>query len=93
MGMSTHVIGIGKPDEKHKRMFEVYEACQAAGISVPDEVNEYFDWDSPNESGRKIELRRGDAVTEYRAEMRDGYEVEIAKLPKDITHIRFYNSY
>lgn len=93
MGMSTHIQGIGKPDAKHKKMFDAYEACKAAGIDVPDEVNEYFDWDTPNEMGRTIELRRGDSVTEYKAEMRDGYDVEIAKLPKDITHIRFFNSY
>lgn len=93
MGMSTHVIGIGRADDKHKRMFKAYEACIAADVPVPDDINEYFDYDTPNEMGREIELRRGDSCTEYKAEMRDGYDIEIAKLPKDITHIRFFNSY
>lgn len=93
MSQSMHVIGVGKPDENHRKMYAAYQSCLAAGISIPDEINEYFDWSTPNENGRKIELRRGDSIKEYKADMREGFDVDLSKLPPNITHVRFFVSY
>lgn len=42
MGMSTRVYGIILPDEKWKKMKSVYDACRAAGINPPLEVEEFL---------------------------------------------------
>lgn len=96
MSMSTHVIAFKPPDEKWQRMKAIYDACTAAGINVPDEVNRYFDHMPPDPAGVEIServLRDAGAVTDYSADMREGFDVDVTKLPRDVTVIRFYDSY
>lgn len=88
MSMSTHVCGIRPPDEKWKKMKAAFDSCQNAGIEVPDEVWDFFGGERPDEAGVIVALPT-DCATEWRAEMQDGYEVDISKLPKDVTVIRF----
>ncbi len=94
MAMSTHVNGIKPPNDKWREMKAVYDACQAAGIAIPKDVSNYFGHSQPDEKGVLLSQRElGDAVTEWDTEMQNGYEVDIAKLPKDVVIIRFVNSY
>lgn len=92
MGMSTHVIGFRKADEKWEQMKAVWNACERAGIEAPMEVYEYFNHNNPNKLAG-IEVSISSAITEYCDDMREGYEVDIKKLPPDVTVIRFYNSW
>lgn len=89
MSMSTHVIGFKPPDAKWKKMKEVWDACDKAGVEAPKEVSEFFNWEAPDENGVEVEL---DAA-EWSDEGREGYEIEVSKLPKGVTVIRFYNSW
>jgi hypothetical protein len=94
--MSTNVEGFKPPDETWKKMYAAYLACKQAGIDPPKEVDKYFNYDTPDENGVVItekELKELGAIREYRAEMCDGYEIVIAKLPKDVSIVRVYNSY
>lgn|SRR5678816_174970 len=87
--VSTHVIGIAPPDENWKRMYDVYTSCRAAGVSLPQEVEDYFAPDGPDESNLLVGL---DAATRpYRDGKKIGYDVDLTKVPEGVTIIRFYN--
>lgn len=90
---SMYIKGIRPPDEEYQQMKAVYDACQVAKIPVPDRVMDFFNWQDPNPHGILTDLDLSDAVTEWREREREGFEVELAKLPKNITHLRFYLSW
>ena len=95
MSMSTSVIGIKPPDEKFKKMYAIYKACETAGVSTPPEVDEYFNDEPPDEAGVLIFMSGAceyEAVKQWEDESGFGYEIDITRLPKDITKIRFVNS-
>ncbi len=94
MSMSTHVEGIKPPDEKWKKMKVVWDACKAAKVSPPDEVEEFFGNGDPDPAGVVLDQDElGEAVQEYNVEGSSGYDVILAKLPKDVSVIRFVNSW
>lgn len=95
MGMSTYVVGIKPADEKFKKMKSIYDLCEEQGIDIPDEVEDFFDGERPDEKGVTIYLSETDGVYEYRngEYAQEGYEVQIDKLPKDIKILRFINSW
>jgi hypothetical protein len=96
VSMPTRVIAFKPPGEKWQRMRAVYDACTAAGIDVPGEVMGFFDHMPPDPAGVEISertLRDKGAVTDWSADMAAGFEVDVTKLPRDVTVIRFYNSY
>lgn len=93
MGMSTHVVGIRPPDAKWKQMKAVWDACKTAGVDPPDEVLEFFNHSPPDPAGIEVRLEGNPCVRAYNDAMRQGFEVEIDKLPKNVTTVRFFNSY
>lgn len=95
MGMSTHVVGIRPPDDDFKKHKAVYDACEAAGVSVPKETHDFFNLDEvnePDEAGVIVNLPKG-AESEYDSDMRQGIEVDLEKLPAGVKRLRFYNSW
>jgi len=93
MGMSTHVTGFRPPDEKWKKMKAVHDACVAAGTDLPKGVDEFFGWDTPDNKGVTVDLEKDECCKEYNGNAEDGFEIDVTKLPKDVTVIRFYNAY
>lgn len=96
MGMSTHIVGFKAPDDKWKKMKAVWDACEAAGTTIPNKVLEFFDHTEPDSSGVTINLDGEDEVEEWGDLSRTGFQVDIKGLLKkypDLTHIRFYNAY
>lgn len=93
MGMSMHVVAFRPADETWKQMKIIYDACSKADISIPKEVDTFFDFEPPNEEGVQVEIERTSAVSEIREDMKDGFLVDLSLLPKDIKYIKFYNSY
>ena len=89
MGMSTHVIGFRPPDEKWKAMKAVWDSCKAAGVDPPKGVNEFFDWQEPDAAGVEVKIK----AREWSDDSREGYEIDVESLPKDVKVIRFYNSW
>lgn len=90
MGMDTHVRLLrdgNSPD--HQAKLAVLRSCLAAGVSLPKEIDDYFngeyDEDFPLEVA--FEARR------WSHEMGEGYEVDIDDLPEGVKTIRFYNSW
>ena len=95
MSMSTVVEGFIPPDKKFQEMLAVYRSCQAAGVAPPQQVISFFNGEEPDEAGVRINLsydkRHKDAVREYSNADCSGYEIELAKLPKDIKLLRILN--
>ncbi len=92
MSMSTHVVGFRLPDEKWHKMKLVWDTCRSLGIQIPEEIHEFFGWDEPDSLGIMVDL---DKVCRKWSDgdMREGLELDVAKIPKGLSYIRFYNSY
>lgn len=94
MSMSTWIEAFKPPGEKWARMRAVWDACMEAGVEVPPEVDGYFEGMAPDPAGVEIQdFRNSPAVSGWKDGMRQGFEVDVTKLPKDVTVIRFYNSW
>jgi hypothetical protein len=87
MSMSTYVRGIVPPDETWQKMKAVWETCEAAGIPVPGEVERFFGGEKPDPAGVVIKIE----VRPYKADMEEGFEVDLAALPPHVKTIRFWN--
>lgn len=93
MSMSTHVIGIKPPDTKWRKMKAIYDACVEAEIDPPDEVQKFFVWEKPDPKGVIADIKNHECCSLYKDNISEGFEIDLKKLPKDITIIRFYNSW
>ncbi len=91
MGMSSHVIGFKPPNEKWKQMKQVRESCLAAGISIPAEVDKFFDYEEPDEAGVQVKIPVHESSDSRSCS--DIFEVYLKDIPKDVTILRFINSY
>ena len=93
MSMTTHIIGFQPPDEVLLKMKAVWDACVAANTRIPDEVQIFFNYAPPDDRGVEVALSEQFGLREWHSDGREGYEIELAKLPANVTHLRFYNSY
>jgi len=93
MSESVHVVGFKPPDDKWKKMKAVWDACKKANITPPEDVLDFFEHIEPDPLGVKVELEETSAAEEYTEEMKWGWEINVAKLPKDVTVLRFYVSH
>lgn len=94
MGMSTHIVGFRPPDEKFMAFKAIYELCEKSGVTVPDEVEDFFEGEAPDDHGVKVDLDGyTSCVKEWSDEYGSGYELTVPDLPKDVTVVRFYNSW
>lgn len=95
MGMNTYVEGIKPADEKFKKMLDIYNACDVAGVQIPEEVNRFFNGETPDEAGVKeyLSVSKTPYLSEYFADMQEGIEVRVDEIPDDIKIIRFINSW
>ena len=89
MGMSTYIRGFKPPDKKWEAMKKIYDACQEAEMEIPDEVQEYFNYEEPDEAGVEVEIE----TKEYANDDQEGLEVDLDKIPKGVMTIRFTNSW
>lgn len=90
---SRYVVGFRPPGAKWSKMRAAYDACVAADLDIPKEVDAFFNGEAPDASGVKVDLTEHTCCAEYNDDMIDGFEIDLKKLPKDITIIRFYTSY
>ena len=85
-------------------MWDAANACLKAGVVIPKEIQKYFSLDGDED--RVLELKNvyedelltfsldgKPGVSDYSDDMQEGYEIDLKKLPKDVTKIRVYNSY
>jgi hypothetical protein len=89
MSMSTHVTGFTPPDDRWTAMKAIWDACLAAGVLVPDEVETFFGDQDPDPAGVEIAL----PLREWQGQDSTGYELDLTDIPAHVTTIRFYNSW
>lgn len=95
MGMSIHLSTIVPVDEKYEKMLKVYESCKEAGLDIPEEVDQFFDYQESNPDGIERELNK-DFIDKPYKEGYDIYEVDIEELLRcmpDVKYLRFMISY
>lgn len=91
MSVSIHAVGFRGKDEKWDQMKSIWETCQNAGVSIPDEVEDFFGGENPGDKpGLEIDI--DEASQEWSDDHREGFEIDISKLPKGLKFIRFYMS-
>jgi hypothetical protein len=70
----------------------IWNACKTASITIPTEVWDFFDGEDPGDKpGAEISIKG--AVRSWQDKEREGYELDVTKVPDDVKIIRFYNSY
>lgn len=90
--MGTTVVGFRPADDQWNKMKAIWENCESMGIEVPREVDDFFDGTPPGDQpGMEVDLK--EAVKDWRNEYSQGYEIDVTKLPKNVTVLRFYNSW
>lgn len=89
MSMSLHVIGFAPPDEHWRRMKQIWDSCVAAKVTPPEEVMKFFGYEEPDDAGVQVELK----PDEFKDDSREGFEIELAKIPKHVKTLRFYASW
>ena len=92
MSMSTGVFGIRPPNDKWKEMKKIYDSCVKLKQDIPEFVWEFFNEETPEPDGVSINLE-GVCAKEWSDDYRAGIEIDVAKLPKGVKIIRFYNSW
>lgn len=103
MGMSTHISGLKPIDDDWRKMKAVYDACEAAGIDIPHEVDEFFDCREPDEKGVHVDLpfnnydnndsKNHPAISKGSDSSSEWWDVEINSIPPDVKIIRFLHSW
>lgn len=94
MSMSTRVQGLREKDDTYKKMESILLLCKELKVKVPNEVYEYFELINEEYCSREIitSLPIG-SVEHYTEDSDDVWEVDLSLIPKDITKLRFVNSY
>ena len=91
MSMSTSIYGIKLPDEKFKKMFQIYKNCEELGLEIPDEVDNYFEGGEPDSEGVVVSV--DNIVREFSRDGEKGVEIRVEDIPKDVKVLRFVNSW
>lgn len=85
MSTSYYVEGFAPPNEQWTKMKAIWDACKAAKVEVPVVVDNFFDGEDPDAAGVKIEISTHTWCNGWR----NGYEINVADIPKHVTTIRF----
>lgn len=95
MSMSTYLVGFVSPEnENYKKHSKVLIACIEAGISeLPKETSEFFGSKYPEKYLLEEKLEIKIPMHEYSDDSRQGFEVIISEIPKEVNKIRFVNSW
>jgi hypothetical protein len=96
MGMSRHIQAfIPETDEEFKKHKKILLMCLEHKVSLPKETAEYFGSNDAEEylldEKLQIELEKDVHYKEWSDESCEGFEVDLSKLPKEVTILRFFN--
>lgn len=95
MGVHFFVKGFKPVNDTWRKMYAAYEACESAGVAPPKEVLDFFEgvkFTYIEAAG--IETDINEAITPWDdGDAREGFEVDIDKLPEGVTVVRFGCSY
>ena len=97
MGMSTRVTAFRDMNGEFKKMLEAKKFCDERELSYPAEVRTYFgncaDQSEESIAQELLTIVTKDWVKEWSGDYGQGFEVDVASIPKEVKTIRFYNSW
>ena len=76
-----------KNSDDYKKKLAVLNACNRAGVSLPDEINDYFDGGGDPEYPLVIDFFN---TNEYSDDYRQGIELDVSDIPEGVKIIRFF---
>lgn len=88
--MNTYVVGFIPPDEKYKKMKQIWDNCAEFNIELPHEVDTFFNQCEPDDKGMEVEVQSHEWSD---GDMQAGREINIDEIPDNVKIIRFYNSW
>lgn len=93
MSMCSYIQGLKPKTEEYEKKLQIYKLCKETNVKVPEEVEKYFDGEICEE-GIITHIPK-DAIKEYANcdYCCEYFEVDLTKVPSDVTKIRFVNSY
>lgn len=91
MSMITYIQGLKPKTEEYEKKLQIYRMCKEMNVSIPEEIEEFFNGEVC-ERGIITEIPK-DAVENYGENTSDIFELDLSKIPSDVTKIRFVNSY
>ena len=92
MSMCTYVQGLKPKTEEYEKKLHIYNACREINVTPPEDILRFFDGEVCEE-GIITELPK-EAMSNYMDDCcRDFFEVDLTKIPSDVTKIRLVNSY
>lgn len=92
MSMSMHVHGYRSADVTWRGMKAIWDACVAANVAVPEAVETFFGGEPPGDKPG-IDVNIDAAVRDWGDEARQGFEIDVQKLPLNVRFIRVYCAY
>ena len=89
MSVDYYFVGLIEPNAQYEAYKKVWNDCKEAGIDIPKQVLQYFDFTDPNiTNGIEVNIEK-----EYVVQTHDNhytaYEIDLKKLPEQFTKIRF----
>ncbi len=86
---SLRIEGIKPPDDRWRKMFTIWKACKEGKVSLPVEVDNYFEGEEPNHNGVIVSLKTAivDRIDDD-DKMIYGSILDIQKLPKDVSLLK-----
>jgi len=91
--MNIHIQAIGHHDEKFEEMMSLWQEHIAVNSPPSEEVCEYFKLNDPTKTGFTLCTKMLNACTPIDKPSRNGYEIDLSKLPPGITHIVVYDGH
>lgn len=92
MSMYSYVQGLKPKTEEYEKKLQIYNMCEELNVRPPEEIIDFFDGEICEE-GIITEIPK-EAVRNYSDDCcRDFFEIDLTKIPSDVTKIRFVNSY
>lgn len=91
MGMYSYVQGMKPKNEEYEKKLQIYKLCKELKMKIPSEIEDFFDGEVC-EHGIICDLPN-EAIKEYQEDTNEYFEVDLSKIPKDVTKVRFCNSY
>ncbi|MAF43015.1 MAG: hypothetical protein CMI54_02425 [Parcubacteria group bacterium] len=90
MSIELYVDFYADKTEKWYRFKEIVDVCHKSEIDPPEEVEEFFGHEFPEDDdvqGEMILVEEG--YVEFENEQRYGFMVDLKKLPEEVRFIRF----
>lgn len=85
MSVNVYIEGYAPPDDDWRKHKAVWDACEAAGVDVPEETEKFFDYGEPSDDGVKVDIN---AAIDGEPEYGEGALIDLSKLPKSVKFIR-----